>query len=133
MQKFVIVISSIFEFVFYTFFMVLIGSIPINNQVLKLLVHFLGLIVVAILFYYLIRFIFSKIEMKAKKYIYYMTISNIILGAIVPVFLIIIIPNETLTTLAFLVIVSTVYYGIFINVMICLFNYFLSNRILSIS
>ena len=108
--------------------MVLIGSIPINNQALKLVVHFLGLIVVALLFYYLIRFIFNKIEMKAKKYIYYMAISNIILGAIVPVFLIIIIPNETLTTLAFLTIVSTIYYGILINIMICLFNYFLSNR-----
>lgn len=128
MKKFVVIVSSIFEFVFYTFFMVLIGSIPINNQALKLVVHFLGLIVVALLFYYLIRFIFNKIEMKAKKYIYYMAISNIILGAIVPVFLIIVIPNETLTTLAFLTIVSTIYYGILINIMICLFNYFLSNR-----
>ncbi len=128
MKKFIVVLSSIFELVFYTFFMVLIGNVNITNQVISLIVHFLSMIVVASLFYFLIRFIFSKLEMKAKKYIYYMVIANFIVGAIVPVFLIIIIPNEALTTFAFLMVVSTIYYGIFINLVICILNYFLTNR-----
>ena len=128
MKKFIVVLSSIFELVFYTFFMVLIGNVNITNQVISLIVHLLSMIVVASLFYFLIRFIFSKLEMKAKKYIYYMVIANFIVGAIVPVFLIIIIPNEALTTFAFLMVVSTIYYGIFINLVICILNYFLTNR-----
>lgn len=128
MKKFIVVLSSIFELVFYTFFMVLIGNVNITNQVISLIVHFLSMIVVASLFYFLIRFIFSKLEMKAKKYIYYMVIANFIVGAIVPVFLIIIIPNEALTTFAFLMVVSTIYYGIFINLVVCILNYFLTNR-----
>ena len=66
--------------------------------------------------------------MKAKKYIYYIVIWNLILGLIAPVLLIIIIPSEILTTFAFLVLVSSVYYGILINVVICFLNYFLTNR-----
>ena len=128
MKKLIVVLSSIFELIFYTFFMVLIGSIPFTNKILELVVHFLGLALVAFLFYFLIRFILNKLDMKAKKYIYYIVIWNLILGLIAPVLLIIIIPSETLTTFAFLVLVSTVYYGIFINVAICFFNYFLTNR-----
>ena len=129
MKKLIIVLSSIFEFIFYTFGMVLIGSIPITNKALELLVHFLGLVLVALIFYFVIRFIFEKLDMKAKKYIYFVVILNLVLGAIAPVFLIIIIPSEFLTNLAFLVLVSTVYYGIFINIVICFLNYFLTNRI----
>ena len=128
MKKFIVVLSSIFELVFYTFFMVLIGNVNITNQVISLIVHFLSMIVVASLFYFLIRFIFSKLEMKAKKYIYYMVIANFIVGAIVPVFLIIIIPNEALTTFAFFFFFCTIYYGIFINLVVCILNYFLTNR-----
>ena len=128
MKKLIVVLSSIFELIFYTFFMVLIGSIPFTNKILELVVHFLGLALVAFLFYFLIRFILNKLDMKAKKYIYYIVIWNLILGLIAPVLLIIIIPSEILTTFAFLVLVSTVYYGIFINVAICFFNYFLTNR-----
>ena len=128
MKKLIVVLSSIFELIFYTFFMVLIGSIPFTNKILELVVHFLGLALVAFLFYFLIRFILNKLDMKAKKYIYYIVIWNLILGLIAPVLLIVIIPSETLTTFAFLVLVSTVYYGIFINVAICFFNYFLTNR-----
>ena len=128
MKKFIVFLSSIFEFVFYTFLMVLIGLIPINNQALKLFVHFLGLILVAFLFYILIRFIFNKLEMKAKKYIYYVVVVNLILGLIAPIFLIIIIPSEVLTNFAFLVLISAVYYGILINALLCFFNYFFTNR-----
>ena len=128
MKKFIVFLSSVFEFVFYTFLMVLISLIPINNQALKLLVHFLGLILVAFLFYFLIRFIFNKLDMRAKKYIYYVAVVNLILGLIAPIFLILIIPSEVLTNFAFLVLVSSVYYGILINVLLCFFNYFLTNR-----
>lgn len=128
MKKLIIVLSSVFELIFYTFFMVLIGSIPITNKALELVVHFLGLALVALIFYFLIRFILNMLDMKAKKYIYYIVIWNLILGLIAPVLLILIIPSEILTTFAFLVLVSSVYYGILINVVICFLNYFLTNR-----
>ena len=128
MKKLIIVLSSVFELIFYTFFMVLIGSIPITNKALELVVHFLGLALVALIFYFLIRFILNMLDMKAKKYIYYIVIWNLILGLIAPVLLILIIPSEFLTTFAFLVLVSAVYYGILINVVICFLNYFLTNR-----
>ena len=128
MKKLIIVLSSVFELIFYTFFMVLIGSIPITNKALELVVHFLGLALAALIFYFLIRFILNMLDMKAKKYIYYIVIWNLILGLIAPVLLILIIPSENLTTFAFLVLVSSVYYGILINVVICFLNYFLTNR-----
>ena len=128
MKKLIIGLSSVFELIFYTFFMVLIGSIPITNKALELVVHFLGLALVALIFYFLIRFILNMLDMKAKKYIYYIVIWNLILGLIAPVLLILIIPSENLTTFAFLVLVSSVYYGILINVVICFLNYFLTNR-----
>ena len=128
MKKLIIGLSSVFELIFYTFFMVLIGSIPITNKALELVVHFLGLALVALIFYFLIRFILNMLDMKAKKYIYYIVIWNLILGLIAPVLLILIIPSEILTTFAFLVLVSAVYYGILINVVICFLNYFLTNR-----
>lgn len=127
-MKKLIVLFSIFEFIFYTFFMVFIGFIPINHPVLKFIIHFLGLFVVAFLFYFLIRFIFNKLEMKSKKYIYYVVLSNLILGFIAPVLLILIIPSEILTTFSFLVLFSSVYYGIFINLILCFLNHFLTNR-----
>ena len=128
MKKFIIALSAIFEFIFYTFFMVLIGLIPINNKILELLLHFIGLFLVAILFYLIIRFLFQKLDMKAKKYIYYVGILNLVLGIFAPILLIIIIPNETLTLFAFLVLISSVYYGILINVFVFFFNYFLTNK-----
>lgn len=128
MKKFIIVLTSIFEFVFYTFFMVLIDGINITSKAMDLLVHFLGLLVVALLFYFLIRFLFHKLDMKAKKYIYYLAIVNLVVTLLAPVLLIFIIPNETLTTLSFLILVSAVYYGIFINIVLCFLNYFFTNR-----
>ncbi len=128
MKKFIIVVSSIFELVFYTFFMVLLGNIEIMNAGLDLLVHFLSLIVVAGAFYFLIRFLFHKLGMRSKKDIYYVVVVNLMLGLIAPILLIILIPNETLTNFAFLVLLSVVYYGFLINFIICLFNHFLTNR-----
>lgn len=128
MKKFIIVVSSIFELVFYTFFMVLLGNIEIMNVGLDLLVHFLSLIVVAGAFYFLIRFLFHKLGMRSKKDIYYVVVVNLMLGLIAPILLIILIPNETLTNFAFLVLLSVVYYGFLINFIICLFNHFLTNR-----
>ena len=128
MKKFIIVVSSIFELVFYTFFMVLLGNIEIMNAGLDLLVHFLSLIVVAGAFYFLIRFLFHKLGMRSKKDIYYVVVVNLMLGLIAPILLIILIPNETLTNFAVLVLLSVVYYGFLINFIICLFNHFLTNR-----
>lgn len=128
MKKFIIVVSSIFELVFYTFLMVLLGNIEIMNVGLDLLVHFLSLIVVAGAFYFLIRFLFHKLGMRSKKDIYYVVVVNLMLGLIAPILLIILIPNETLTNFAFLVLLSVVYYGFLINFIICLFNHFLTNR-----
>ena len=128
MKKFIIVVSSIFELVFYTFFMVLLGNIEIMNAGLDLLVHFLSLIVVAGAFYFLIRFLFHKLGMRSKKDIYYVVVMNLLLGMVAPILLIILIPNETLTNFAFLILLSVVYYGFLINFIICLFNHFLTNR-----
>ncbi len=128
MKKFIIVLSSIFELIFYTFFMVLIESVEITNSLLSLVVHFLALFIVASAFYFLVRFVFNKLDMKAKKYIYYVVISNIIIGTIAPVLLIIIIPSEILTTFTFILLVSAIYYGLLINVIISFLNHFLTNR-----
>ena len=128
MKRFIIILSSVFEFVFYTFFMVLIDGIEITNQVFDLLIHFIGLVVVALVFYFLIRIILSKLDMKDKKYIYYLIAWNLGLTLIAPILLIFIIPSEYLTNLAFLVLISAVYYGILINIIIALLNTFLTNR-----
>lgn len=128
MKKFIIFVSSIFELVFYTFFMVLLGNIEIMNAGLDLLIHFLSLIVVAGVFYFLIRLLFHKLGLRAKKDIYYVVVMNLLLGMVAPILLIILIPNETLTNFAFLILLSVVYYGFLINFIICLFNHFLTNR-----
>ncbi len=127
MTKLIIILSAIFEFLFYTFLMVLIDGINITNQIVDLLIHFLGLIIVSFIFYNLLQIIFKKINMKAKKYIYYVIISNLILTLIVPVLMIIIIPNELLTSLSFLILISAIYYGIFINLTLIFLNYFFTN------
>ena len=57
MNKFLTIILAIFEFLFYTVLMVLVGSLVIHNEVLKLVLHFVSLSVIAILLYFLIRFI----------------------------------------------------------------------------
>ena len=128
MKKLMVFLAAIFEFIYYTFFMVVIGNINITNKVIDLSMHFLSLIVIAVTFYYLLRFVFKKLGFIAKKYIYYVVICNLIMGLIVPVLLLIIIPNDTLFVFLFIVLISAVYYGIFINIVICFLNYFLTNR-----
>jgi hypothetical protein len=128
MKKFIIIALSIFEFIFYTFFMFLIESITIESSILKLLLHFSSLILISVILYFIIHFILNKINLKAKKHIFQICIWNIIVGIVFPILLIIIIPNDTFTTFAFLLIVCTLYYGIFINICISLLNQFLTNR-----
>ncbi len=122
MNKFLTIILAIFEFLFYTVLMVLVGSLVIHNEVLKLVLHFVSLSVIAKLLYFLIRFILNKLSMNAKKYFYLIIIVNLILGLIFPVFLIILIPSEVLTSLAIIILVSTLYYGLFINVFLGILN-----------
>ena len=47
MNKFLTIILAIFEFLFYTVLMVLVGSLVIHNEVLKLVLHFVSLSVIA--------------------------------------------------------------------------------------
>lgn len=128
MKKFILIISSILETIFYTSLMILIESINITNPILDIFVAFIGLLIVSFLFYFLIRFIFQKIGLKSKKYIYYVASLNILIGLIAPVIMIIILPNDTLFVICFLSLLSTICYGIFINVVICFLNYFFTNK-----
>lgn len=128
MTKFITIALSIFEFLFYTVFMVLIGSITIENVTCKLLLHFTSLLIISILLYVIIKFILSKLQMKLKKYLYLIPLCNLIIGFIFPVFLIIIIPSEVLTTLAILLMASTIHYGLFINTSICIINFFFTKQ-----
>lgn len=128
MQKVVVIFLSILEFIIYTAWMVLIGSFTIDSAILKLILHFASLLIISILIYYVLHFILSKINWKSKKYIYQVCIMNIILGIIFPIVLIILIPNEGFTIFAFLLIVCTCYYGLFVNLCISILNYFLTNR-----
>ena len=128
MKKFILIISSILETIFYTSLMILIESINITNPILNIFVAFIGLLIVSFLFYFLIRFIFQKIGLKSKKYIYYVASLNILIGLIAPVIMIIILPNDTLFVICFLCFLSTICYGIFINVVICFLIYFFTNK-----
>lgn len=128
MKKFILTLLAIFELLFYTVFMVLLDSIPITYKILDLLVHFISLIVVAFVFYFLIRLLFQKIKY-SKKDIYLVVVINLLVSLILPVILMIIIPSEIVSTFLFLILVSAFYYGILINIFICLFNYFLTKKL----
>mgnify|MGYP001851590228 FL=1 len=128
MKKFILTLLAIFELLFYTVFMVLLDSIPITYKILDLFVHFISLIVVAFVFYFLIRLLFQKIKY-SKKDIYLVVVINLLVSLILPVILMIIIPSETVSTFLFLILVSAFYYGILINILICLFNYFLTKKL----
>lgn len=128
MEKLVVISLSIFELILYIFLMILVGSLTIDNSILKLFFHFSSLTIISILIYYLMHFILTKLNFKAKKYIYEICIWNIIIGIIFPIVLIILIPNEKFTIFAFLLIICTLYYGFYINIAISLLNYFLTNR-----
>lgn len=128
MPKFLVILFAIFETIFYTFVMVLINGIVITNVFLQLVVHFLSLTIISFLFYFFIHFLLNKLNWKAKKYIYQICIWNLIVGLIFPVVLIILIPNDKFTIFAEILLVSTLYYGLFVNICIALWNYFFTNR-----
>ncbi len=128
MERIVVILLAILEFIFYTFTMVLVGSITISQSLLKLLVHFATLTITSILLYFFIRFLLNKIHLKSKKYINQVCLWNIVLGILFPILLIIIIPNEKFTIFAILLIVCTLYYGLFVNICLLLLNFFLTNR-----
>ncbi len=122
------IILAIIEFIVYTYLMVLVGSIEIDNSVISLILHFASLTIISFILYYLLHFILRKLKFYAKKDIYQVCLYNIGVGIVFPIVLIILIPNESFTTFAMLMIVSTGYYGIFVNILISIWNYFLTNR-----
>ena len=128
MQKVVVISLSILEFLIYTTFMVFVGNFIIDSAILKLILHFTSLCFISIIIYYVLHFILLKLNWKSKKYIYQICIWNIVLGIIFPIVLIILIPNEGFTTFAFLLIVCTCIYGLFVNLCLSILNYFLTNR-----
>ncbi len=128
MEVFIKIILAILETFLYTFFMIQIGSIEISNKIVSLLVHFISLSLISLILYFIIHFILSKLNLKAKKHLYHICIYNLFIGLIFPILLIIIIPNEKFEIFAMLMLVSTLYYGIFVNILLALFNYFLTNR-----
>lgn len=126
MNKFIIGILAIFEFLFYTFFMVLIGNMGLENEILKLVIHFGSLLVISTILYLLIKIILKKLNMNSKKSIYLIVIWNLVLGILFPGILSIIIPSEKIFLVSMVIIVSTIYYGIFINVFLSLLNFILT-------
>ena len=126
MNKFIIGSLTIFEFLFYTVLMVLIGSIPLESEVLKLIIHFSALLVISIILYYLIKIILNKLNMKTKKFIYLIIVWNLVMGILFPGLLTVILPSEKIFLFSMLIIVSTVYYGIFVNIFLSLLNFVLT-------
>lgn len=128
MKKFIIGLLTIFETIFYTFFMILLSEFKISNPIFSLLYHFGCLTLVSLALYYIIRFIWQRLGIKAKKYIYLIAFWNVVLGIIFPILMVIIIPNATLISFAIIVLIATIYYGIFVNILLVIFNYLLTNR-----
>lgn len=124
MNKLFVFLFCVFEFFFYTLFMVLVESLTINNVVLKSVVHFLSLIIISGLLYVIMKFIIKKLKLNVKKMLYLISIWNLVLGLVAPVLVLVIIPSETLATLAVVLMISTVYYGLFINITLCILNLF---------
>lgn len=124
MNKLFVFLFCVFEFFFYTLFMVLVESLTINNVVLKSVVHFLSLIIISGLLYVIMKFIIKKLKLNVKKMLYLIPIWNLVLGLVAPVLVLVIIPSETLATLAVVLMISTVYYGLFINITLCILNLF---------
>lgn len=128
MKKFIILLLAILEFVLYTFLMVLVESITIENNFLKIIVHLLALALVAVLIYYLYKFILKKLKYFAKTTMYMISIINLVFGLIFPCLLIILIPNEKFTIFATILLISTIYYGVIINIIFCILNHFLTKQ-----
>lgn len=124
MERLFKILIAVFSFIFYTFFMVLIDSITISNSILEFIVHFGSLVIVAFILYFIIKFILKKLNLLSRKNIYQIVLWNLVIGLIFPVVLIILIPNEKFTIFSFMLIVSTLYYGIIIDIIISLLNHF---------
>ena len=94
MHKFIIISLAIFEFLFYTVIMVLVGSIPLTSNILKIIIHFVSIITISFILYFLIKLILKKLKMNIKKYLYLIPLWNFLIGTIFISLLAAIIPSE---------------------------------------
>lgn len=128
MKKYIICILAIFETIFYTFGMVLVSNFTITNKSLIFIINSITLAGISILIYFLYRFILNKLKYPLKPNLYYISLFNILFGLLVPVILMIIIPNETFSILMFTILIATFFYGILSNLFISILNYFFSKN-----
>lgn len=128
MKKYIICILAIFETIIYTFGMVLVSNLTITNKSLIFIINSITLIGISILIYFLYRFILNKLKYPLKPNLYYISLFNILFGLLVPVILMIIIPNETFNLLMFTILIATFFYGILSNLFISILNYFFSKN-----
>lgn len=127
-----LVLLSIFEFIFYTFFMVLVSLINIKSLFLKNSLTYLSLFLVSLILYYLLRAILRKINMPAEKNLYIIPILNIIISFSIATLLVKLFPKNIGTSMiALLIYMSLIYYGILINLIICILNFFFTKSIKS--
>lgn len=128
MKKYIICILAIFETIIYTFGMVLVSNFTITNKSLIFIINSITLVGISILIYFLYRFILNKLKYPLKPNLYYISLFNILFGLLVPVILMIIIPNETFSILMFTILIATFFYGILSNLFISILNYFFSKN-----
>lgn len=126
MHKFIIISLAIFEFLFYTVIMVLVGSIPLTSNILKIIIHFVSIITISFILYFLIKLILKKLKMNINKYLYLIPLWNFLIGTIFISLLAAIIPSEKFFYFSFGIIISSVYYGIFINILIVILNFLIT-------
>lgn len=127
MMKFVAGLLAIFEFIFYTLLMVLVNSIEIKVKFLKVLEHFGALVGISLILYFLFRFILGKLQVNVRRYLYLVVVLNLVIGLLGPAVILIILPNEFLFGLGMIMMVGTLYYGLIVNLIICMLNLFLTN------
>ncbi len=128
MKKFIIISLAFLEFLIYTFLMVLVNEIITDKPVFKLIANIVVLIGIGILLYFLIKKLLDILKLDSKSYIYLIILGNIILSLILPVLFIIVLPNEKLIILAYLFIVSGLFYGLIVNLVIGFCNHFLNKN-----
>ncbi len=122
-----IILLSIFEFVFYTFFMVLVSIINIKSIFLKTTLTYLSLFLVSLILYFLLRNILKKINMPPEKNLYLIPILNVVISFTIATLLVKLFPKNIGTSMiALLIYMSLIYYGILINLIICILNFFLT-------
>ncbi len=127
MKRLVAIFLAIFEFIFYTFFMLLVSSIDIKIKFLKVVVYFGALVGISLVLYFLMRFILSKIDVNVRRYLYLVVVLNLLMGIIGPAVILVILPNKFLFGLGMVMMVGTLYYGLIVNLMICMLNLFFTN------